>query len=270
MMSLSTPAHADPVVLQIGSPLVGPEHASSKAMEIFRTELARRTQGALGVAFPVEMKDGGSVRELVDSVHTGAIFALPCPIPYLSRLVPEIEALGLPFVFRDADHAHRIVDGPAGKLIEARLNAKGFVPLTWMELGVRQVTNAKRPLKTLEDFKGLRIRVQPSETHMAIFRALGANPVAMDYGSVYTALKQGDIDAVESPYYPTYAPSCTRSKNIFPTPDTSSSSWSSLPTGRRSPPFRRNSRRRSGTPLGSQPLRNGRWWPSRMARLWRL
>jgi TRAP-type transport system periplasmic protein len=186
MMSLSTPTHADPVVLEIGSPLVGPEHASSKAMEIFRTELARRTHGALGVAFPAEMKDGGSVRELVDGVHTGAIFALP-------------------FVFRNADHARRIVEGPVGKLIDARLNAKGFVPLAWMELGVREVTNAKQPLKTLEDFKGLRIRVQPSETHMAIFRALGAKPVAMDYGSVYTALKQGDIDAVESPYYPTYA-----------------------------------------------------------------
>jgi TRAP-type transport system periplasmic protein len=203
-MSLSMPAHAEPVVLRIGNPLVGPDHASSKAVEIFRTELTRRTQGGLDVEFPVVM-GGGSIKELVDGVHTGSLFALPCSIAYLSRLVPEIDALGLPFVFRDANHARRAVEGPAGKLFEAKLNAKGFVPLGWMALGVRQVTNAKRPLKTLEDFKGLRIRVQPSETHMATFRALGANPVAMDFSNVYTALRQGDIDGEETPYTPTYA-----------------------------------------------------------------
>jgi TRAP-type C4-dicarboxylate transport system substrate-binding protein len=66
------------------------------------------------------------------------------------------------------------------------------------------VINSKRPLKTLDDFKGLKVRVQPSETHMATFRALGASPVAMDVKDVYTALKQGDIDAYEGPYQPIY------------------------------------------------------------------
>jgi tripartite ATP-independent transporter DctP family solute receptor len=108
-------------------------------------------------------------------------------------------------VLKDADHARRAVDGAVGKLIEARLIAKGFVPLGWMALGARHVTNAKRPLKTLSDFQGLKIRVQPSETHMAIFRALGANPVAMDIKDVYTALHQGDIEAQENPYYPIYS-----------------------------------------------------------------
>jgi tripartite ATP-independent transporter DctP family solute receptor len=122
------------------------------------------------------------------------------PMTYLSRLVPETEALSLPFVFRDADHARHAGDGAAGKLIETRLVAKGFIPLGWMALGARHVTNARGPLKTLDDFKGLKIRVQPSETHMATFRALGASPVAMDFKDVYNALQQGDIDAEENPY----------------------------------------------------------------------
>jgi TRAP-type transport system periplasmic protein len=203
VVSLTLPAHAEPVVLRIGSPFA-PEHSSSKAVEIFRSEVVRRTHGALEVEFVPAMKLGGT-KELIDGLRADTIFAVPSPIPYLSRLVPETEALSLPFVFKDADHARQAVDGAVGKLIEARLVAKGFVPLGWMALGARHVTNSKRPLKTLDDFKGLRIRVQPSETHMATFRALGANPVAMDIKDVYTALKQGDIDAEENPYEPIYS-----------------------------------------------------------------
>jgi TRAP-type transport system periplasmic protein len=202
VMSLTSSPHAEPVILRIGSPF-GPDHSSSKAVEIFRTELVRRTQGALDIAFFPDASLGA--KDLVDGIRADTTFAVPAPITYLSRLVPEIEALSLPFVFKDADHAHRVVDGAVGRLIEARLAAKGFVPLGWMALGARNVTNAKRPMKTLGDFKGLRIRVQPSETHMAAFRALGANPVAMDIKDVYTALKQGDIDAQENPYYPIYS-----------------------------------------------------------------
>jgi tripartite ATP-independent transporter DctP family solute receptor len=202
VMSLASPAHAEPLVLRIGSPF-SPDHSSSKAVEVFRIELVRRTQGAVDVEFIPDMKLGGA-KELIDGLRADKIFAVPSPIPYLSRLVPETEALSLPFVFRDADRARLAVDGAIGKVIETRLVAKGFVPLGWFALGARHVTNAKRPLTTLDDFKGLRIRVQPSETHMATFRALGANPVAMDIKDVYTALKQGDIDAQENPYEPIY------------------------------------------------------------------
>ena len=57
---------------------------------------------------------------------------------------------------------------------------KGFISLGFMELGARQVTNSVRPIKTMADLKGLKIRLQPNETHLATFRALGANPLAMD------------------------------------------------------------------------------------------
>jgi TRAP-type transport system periplasmic protein len=201
VMSLTSPSHADPLVLRIRSAFFA-DHSSSKAVEIFRSELVRRTQSALDVEFvPVGL---GGVKDLIDGLRADTIFAVPMPMPYLSRLVPETDALSLPFVFKDADHARQATDGAVGKLIEARLVAKGFIPLGWMALGARHVVNSKRPMKTLDDFKGLRIRVQPSETHMATFRALGANPVAMDVKDVYTALKQGDIDAYEGPYQPMY------------------------------------------------------------------
>ena len=201
-MSLTSSVHAETLVLRIRSAFFA-DHSSSKAVEIFRTELVRRTQGALDIEFAAVGPQGGG-QDLIEELRADTIFASPTPMTYLSRLVPETEALSLPFIFKDADHAHRAVGGPVGKLIEAKLVAKGFIPLGWMAMGARHVTNAKKPIKTLDDFKGLKIRTQPSETHMASFRALGANPVPMDIKNVFTALQQGDIDAYEGPYQPMY------------------------------------------------------------------
>jgi TRAP-type transport system periplasmic protein len=197
VISFLSPALAEPLILRIGSP-VGPEHSASKAMEIFRTEVVRRTRGAVDVVYTPSMQTGA--RAPIDSVRTDAMFAASASLAYLSRLVPETEALNLPFVLKDADHAHRIINGDVGRLLEAKLMAKGFFPLCWMAFGTRHITNAKRPIMTLDDFKDLKIRVQPSETYMATFRALGATPVQMDLKDVYTALQQGDIDAEENPY----------------------------------------------------------------------
>jgi TRAP-type C4-dicarboxylate transport system substrate-binding protein len=77
---------------------------------------------------------------------------------------------------------------------------KGFHLHGFMELGSRNVSNNKQPIKTLSDFRGLKIRLQPDDIHLATFRALGANPVAMDIKEVYSALQQGVLDGQENPY----------------------------------------------------------------------
>jgi tripartite ATP-independent transporter DctP family solute receptor len=142
----------------------------------------------------------GGAKENIDAVRAGTIFATWVGVAFVSRLVPEVEAVSLPFVFEGREQAMRAIDGPVGDLIEVKLAAKGFTALGWMELGSRHVTNSKRPLKTPEDFKGLKIRMQPNETHLATFRALGANPVAMDVKELYSALQQGVVDGQENPY----------------------------------------------------------------------
>jgi TRAP-type C4-dicarboxylate transport system substrate-binding protein len=92
------------------------------------------------------------------------------------------------------------IEGPVGKLIESKLDAKGFTVLCWGELGARNVMNAKRPLKTVADFKDLRIRVQPSEIYLATFRALGAVPLATDVRDIRAGLQQGDLDGIDTSY----------------------------------------------------------------------
>jgi tripartite ATP-independent transporter DctP family solute receptor len=142
----------------------------------------------------------GGAQENVDQTRSGAIFGTVIGAAFLSRTVPEISALSVPFLFTSREQAFRVVDGKVGKLIVDKLQAKGFHLHGFMELGSRNVTNAKQQIKTLADFKGLKIRLQPDDIHLATFRALGANPVAMDIKEVYSALQQGVLDGQENPY----------------------------------------------------------------------
>lgn len=175
------------------------DHTSSVAMERFKTEVERLTKGDLTVDLFPAMQLGGA-GENVDQVRSGTIFMTWVGVAYLSRLVPALEAVSLPFLFPDRGAAFRVIDGKVGDLINLNLATKGFLSLGYMELGARHVTNNVRPLRTLDDFKGLKIRLQPNETHLATFRLLGANPVAMDIKEVYSALQQGVLDGQENPY----------------------------------------------------------------------
>jgi tripartite ATP-independent transporter DctP family solute receptor len=183
-------ADAQPATLRIAGTFVA-AHTSSQAMEIFKAEVARLSEGSVEVELnPGVVGDG--VREVLDSVRTRNIFGAWIGVANVSRLVPEVGAINLPFVFENYDQVMQAVDGPVGKLIEAKLGAKGFTALGWMELGARNVTNSRRPLRKL--------RMQPSEIFLATFRALGSNPLVLDLKDLYGALRRRDIDGQENPY----------------------------------------------------------------------
>jgi tripartite ATP-independent transporter DctP family solute receptor len=198
LLAMAAPVRAQPVSLTIASSLPT-EHASVKAMETFKAEAARRTHNEISV----ELAPGeqlGSASELVQKVRAGSVFGCWVGAVFMARLVPETAVINLPFVFNNYGEVMRTIDGPAGKLIEAKLDAKGYTTLAWMELGARNVANAKRPLKTIDDFKNLRLFSQPAETFLATFRALGANPMVIPTKEVYGALQQTDIDGMEATY----------------------------------------------------------------------
>jgi tripartite ATP-independent transporter DctP family solute receptor len=197
VLAISPPAEAQGTTLQIESNIPA-THATSRAMQIFKDEVARLSGGSIDVE--VSAGSPRSQKELIDGVHVGTIFAMWAGLGYFSRLVPEIQAVSLPFIFDNYDEAMRVLAGPVGRLLATKLEAKGFTVLAWMELGELHVTNSKRPLRTVDDFKGLRLRVLPNPTHLATFQALGARPVAMDLKDVDAALQQGDIDGEEQDY----------------------------------------------------------------------
>jgi tripartite ATP-independent transporter DctP family solute receptor len=175
------------------------EHSSSVAMNQFRDEIAKASGGQFTVDVFPAMQLGGAA-ENVQNVRAGTLQMIWVGMAFLSRTVPELEAISLPFQFESREQAFRVVDGPVGKLLDAKFADKGLTDLGFMELGGRHVTNSKRPIKSIEDLKGLKIRMQPNETHLATFRALGANPVAMDIKELYSALQQGVVDGQENPF----------------------------------------------------------------------
>ena len=176
------------------------EHPSSVAVEqVFRKEVARLTNNQLQVDVFPAMQLGGA-RENIDAVRSGTLALTWVGAAFLSRIAPELEAVSLPFVFNNRETAFRVIDGPVGDAIDKKLQDKGFISLGWMELGMRHITNSKGPIRSMADLKGLKVRLQPNETHLATFRALGANPVAMDVKELYSALEQHVVDGQENPY----------------------------------------------------------------------
>ena len=175
------------------------EHSSSVAIEGFKAEVAQLTGGRVMVdTFPA-MQLGGAA-ENVSQVRSGTLLMTWTGMAFLSRTVPELEAISLPFQFSSREVAFKVVDGPVGELLDQKMADKGFISLGYMELGFRHVTTGAKPIHTVEDMRGLKIRMQPNETHLATFRAIGANPLAMDIRELYSALQQRVVDGQENPY----------------------------------------------------------------------
>src|ERR1017187_4271784 len=142
----------------------------------------------------------GSERELAEGVRLGTINMTSVAAEgALPAWVPELQAFGLPFIIRDRDHIYKVLDGPVGKELERKLNAQGFVVLGWWELGFRNMTSKDKPIRTPDDLKGLKMRVQEAKVWLGLMRALGAIPTPIPFGELYSALQQGVVDGQENP-----------------------------------------------------------------------
>lgn len=113
---------------------------------------------------------------------------------------PIVRVINYPFLFNSNEQADRILDGPLGSRILKSLETSGLKGLCFSENGFRNLTNDKRPVKSPDDIKGLKIRVMSSALHKAIWQTLGANPTPMPW-PIYTELEQGVIDGQENPLW---------------------------------------------------------------------
>ena len=142
----------------------------------------------------------GSERELAEGVRLGTINMTSVAAEgALPAWVPELQAFGLPFIIRDREHIYKVLDGPGGKELESKLNAQGLVVLGWWELGFRNMTSKDKPIRTPDDLKGLKMRVQEAKVWLGLMRALGAIPTPIPFGELYNALQQGVVDGQENP-----------------------------------------------------------------------
>ncbi len=142
----------------------------------------------------------GSERELAEGTRLGTIdMTSVAGEGALPAWVPELQVFGLPFIIRDRAHAYKILDGPIGKELEAKLEAQGFHVLGWWELGFRNMTTKNKPILEPADLKGLKMRVQEAKVWLGLMRALGAIPTPIPFGELYNALQQGVVDGQENP-----------------------------------------------------------------------
>ena len=107
--------------------------------------------------------------------------------------------LDIPFLFRDAEHVDKVLDGPFGKALLADLEKHKLKGLAFWENGFRHLTNSKAPARTPDEVKGLKVRTMENRVHMAAFKAAGINPTPMAFAEVYSALQQKVIDGQENP-----------------------------------------------------------------------
>jgi tripartite ATP-independent transporter DctP family solute receptor len=105
----------------------------------------------------------------------------------------------LPFIIQDRQKAYEWMDGPEGKKILDSVLSKGMVGLGIWENGFRMLTNSKKAVAKPEDLKGLKIRLMENPIHVGTFKTLGAYPVPMPFGELFTALQQGTVDGQENP-----------------------------------------------------------------------
>ncbi|MCP4386630.1 MAG: TRAP transporter substrate-binding protein [Hyphomicrobiales bacterium] len=178
----------------------GPEqHPFQDGALAFKSALEASTNGAVEVQiFPGEQL--GSEEETSQMIKQGT---LACAVESagggLAPFVPEADLFNLPFVFNDLDHFYRVVDGPIGEQIAAKVETNLNADfMGWWFSGIRNVWNGKRPVIKPDDLKGLKIRVMGSPVLIDTFNALGAQATPMSFGEVYTSLQQGVIDGAET------------------------------------------------------------------------
>lgn len=142
----------------------------------------------------------GTDAQVLSSLQSGSIDFTAMNTGILQSQVKEFAIVDFPFLFNNEREVDAIMDGPVGKRLADKLPEKGLINLAYYDLGFRNLTNSKRPVRTLDDLQGLNIRVIQSPTYTDTFNALGATAVPMAFSEVYTALEQKKIDGQENPF----------------------------------------------------------------------
>ena len=139
----------------------------------------------------------GTEKETIDQLKIGALDFTRVNISPMNSVCQKTQVPTMPFLFKSVEHMRKSLDGPVGDEILKDCEAQGFIGLAFYDSGARSIY-AKKPIKTVADVKGMKIRVQQSDLWVALIGAMGGNATPMPYGEVYTGLKTGLIDAAEN------------------------------------------------------------------------
>lgn len=165
----------------------------------FKKRVEERTGGAVQIDIYGDRVLGAD-RELLEAIQIGTLDMAVTTTSPLTNFVPEYEVLDLPYVFDSWDHAFEFFDSDVYPELLKEGDKVGLTVLSLAARGFRNVTTNDKPIQTLADIKGLKLRVIESTVYVDTFTAFGANPQAMSFGEVFTALQQGTIEGHENSY----------------------------------------------------------------------
>ena len=197
-VALAAPASAQ-VVLRLAEnqPDTNPV---TVAMNRFAELAAEYSDGEL----QVQVFSGGQLGpepETIEQAQAGIIDLTRVNSVGLANVSPSMGAFTLPYIFADWDHKYRVLDGPVGDEVRADLGDVGLVGFPFMDAGSRSFYTVEgKPVASIEDLEGLKIRVQPAPISIRMVELLGGVPTPMNYGEVYSALQTGVIDGAENDY----------------------------------------------------------------------
>lgn len=170
--------------------------------EKFAELVYERTDGRIRIL----MKSGGELgleSEVLKQMRYGGIAFARVSISQLAELIPDMNVLQLPYLYNNAEHMWTVLDGEIGEDFLGRTQAYDLVGLSWYDAGARNFYATEKPITCLEDFAGMRIRVQESDMMADMVEALGAIPMKVTYSEVYSYLERGLVDGAEN-NWPSY------------------------------------------------------------------
>ncbi|HEY6860187.1 MAG TPA: TRAP transporter substrate-binding protein [Pseudolabrys sp.] len=169
------------------------------AVEDLGKKLEKATNGRVTVAMYPSMQLGGE-KEAIEQAQVGAIAFARVSVGALGPVIDDLNVFNLPYVFRNTTHMQNVIDGPIGQdLLDKVTNSgKGLIGLCWMDAGARNFYNTRKPIKTMADLKGLKVRVMGNPMFVDMANSMGGNGVAMGYDQVFSALQTGVVDGAEN------------------------------------------------------------------------
>jgi tripartite ATP-independent transporter DctP family solute receptor len=163
-------------------------------------KLEAATGGRLSIQMYPSMQLGGE-KEMIEQAQVGALALARISVGPMGPIVPELNVFNLPFMFRDNAHMEKVIDGPIGEEMLKKLSdhpTANLIGLCWMNAGTRNVYNSKRPIRTPDDLKGLKIRMMGNPVFVDSMNALGGNGVAMGFDQLINAMQTGVVDGAEN------------------------------------------------------------------------
>ena len=155
------------------------------------------TNGRINVQIFHSMQLGGE-KEALEQVQVGALEMTRVSVGVVGPIVEDFNAFNLPYFFRSTDHMHKVVDGEIGTDLLNKLEKGGLIGLGYMDAGSRSFYNKERPIKSIEDLAGLKIRVMQNPIFVEMVNSMGGNGLSVAFNELYTAMQTGVVDGAEN------------------------------------------------------------------------